>query len=128
MKSKKAKKETKESPRNHWLWTLRNFYFSGFVVLAKSGLKPLIIERGPMMDERVKAVDKGGFFKDGLLNTEANVQFGEGGAVTFSDGKLYTLVNDPRSKFIFEEFVKAGAPAEILFSATPHIGTDRLRK
>lgn len=96
------------------------------LLLAKAGLRPLIIERGPMMTERIKAVDK--FFQEGVLNTEANIQFGEGGAGTFSDGKLYTLVNDPRSKFIFQEFVKAGAPAEILFSATPHIGTDRLRE
>jgi len=55
------------------------------------------------------------------------VQFGEGGAGTFSDGKLYTLVNDPRSKFIFEEMVKAGAPQEILYNAKPHVGTDRLK-
>ena len=120
---KKAKKKPKNRP------VIIGFGPCGIfsaLLLAKAGLKPLIIERGPMVDERVKAVNK--FFKDGVLNTEANVQFGEGGAGTFSDGKLYTLVNDPRSKFIFEEFVKAGAPEEILFSATPHIGTDRLRE
>lgn len=94
--------------------------------LAKAGLKPLIVERGAMIEERVKLVDK--FFKDGILDKNSNVQFGEGGAGTFSDGKLYTLINDPRSKFVFEELVKAGAPEEIMFSATPHIGTDILRE
>ena len=96
------------------------------LLLAKAGLKPLVIERGAAVDERVKLVEK--FFQDGVLNKDSNVQFGEGGAGTFSDGKLYTLINDPRSKFVFEELVKAGAPAEILFSATPHVGTDRLRE
>ncbi|MFZ4648209.1 MAG: NAD(P)/FAD-dependent oxidoreductase [Patescibacteria group bacterium] len=96
------------------------------LLLAKAGLNPLVIERGASVDDRVKTVNK--FFKEGVLNKESNVQFGEGGAGTFSDGKLYTLVNDPRSKFVFEELVKAGAPEEILFSATPHVGTDLLRE
>lgn len=96
------------------------------LLLAKAGLKPLVLERGDTVDDRVKSVAK--FFKEGVLDVESNVQFGEGGAGTFSDGKLYTLINDPRSKFIFEELIKAGAPEEILFSSTPHVGTDLLRE
>jgi uncharacterized FAD-dependent dehydrogenase len=95
------------------------------LVLAKAGLAPIIIERGKDVDSRIKDVDL--FSKTGKLNPESNIQFGEGGAGTFSDGKLYTGVNDPRTKFIFEELVKAGAPKEILYSAGPHIGTDKLR-
>jgi uncharacterized FAD-dependent dehydrogenase len=78
-----------------------------------------------MVDERVADVDR--FFKEGKLDATSNVQYGEGGAGTFSDGKLYTLVNDPRSRFVFEELVHAGAPPEILYDAKPHIGTDKLR-
>lgn len=96
------------------------------LVLARAGLKPLILERGSEVEKRVKDVDR--FFETGKLNTESNVQFGEGGAGTFSDGKLYTLINDHRTRFLFEELVKAGAPEEILFDAKPHIGTDRLRE
>jgi len=93
--------------------------------LAKAGLKPLLIERGKDIDSRVKDVNK--FFQTGDLNPQSNIQFGEGGAGTFSDGKLYTLINDPRSKYIFTELIKAGAPEEIAWSGTPHIGTDKLR-
>ncbi len=93
--------------------------------LAKSGLAPLVVEQGNDVDTRVKDVEA--FFKNGLLNTSSNIQFGEGGAGTFSDGKLYTLINDPRAGFLFEELVKAGAPPEILYDAKPHIGTDKLR-
>nr|MDD3720527.1 hypothetical protein [Candidatus Gracilibacteria bacterium] len=95
------------------------------LALALAGANPIILERGSRVEERVVQVHN--FFTKRELNPNSNVQFGEGGAGTFSDGKLYTLVNDPRSKFIFEEFVKAGAPKEILYSARPHIGTDRLR-
>lgn len=95
------------------------------LLLAKSGLCPIVLERGQKVEERVADVDR--FFDTGKLNPSSNVQFGEGGAGTFSDGKLYTLVNDPRSRFVFEEFVKAGAPSEILYDAKPHIGTDKLR-
>jgi len=95
------------------------------LALATAGLKPLLVERGQEMDERLKTVSD--FFKTGNLNPESNIQFGEGGAGTFSDGKLYTLINDPRSAFVFKQFVAAGAPAEILTSATPHIGTDNLK-
>ncbi len=95
------------------------------LLLAKAGLCPVIIERGRRVDERVMDVEQ--FFATGKLNPGSNVQFGEGGAGTFSDGKLYTLVNDPRSQFIFKELVKAGAPPEIIYDAKPHIGTDKLR-
>jgi hypothetical protein len=96
------------------------------LLLAKAGLKPLIIERGKSIDSRVKDVNN--FFQKGNFNPKSNIQFGEGGAGTFSDGKLYTLINDPRSKYIFTELIKAGAPKEIAWSGTPHIGTDKLRK
>ena len=94
------------------------------LALATAGLKPLVIERGQALSERQESVNI--FFKTGVLNTESNIQFGEGGAGTFSDGKLYTLINDPRSQFVFSELVSSGAPAEILTSAAPHIGTDNL--
>ncbi|MFA4942402.1 MAG: FAD-dependent oxidoreductase [Patescibacteria group bacterium] len=96
------------------------------LTLAKAGLKPLLIERGKDVDARVKDVDK--FIKQNKFNPNSNIQFGEGGAGTFSDGKLYTLINDPRSKYLFSELIKAGAPKEIAWSGTPHIGTDKLRK
>ena len=95
------------------------------LLLARAGAKPLLIERGKNVDSRVKDVND--FFKKGNFNPQSNIQFGEGGAGTFSDGKLYTLINDPRSKYIFREFIKAGAPEEIAISAAPHIGTDKLR-
>lgn len=95
------------------------------LTLAKAGLKPLVIERGADVDERTKDVDI--FWKQRKLNTESNVQFGEGGAGTFSDGKLTTGIKDPRCREIFLRFAEFGAPAEILYSATPHIGTDKLK-
>ncbi|MDD3145263.1 MAG: hypothetical protein PHV23_04095 [Candidatus Gracilibacteria bacterium] len=94
-------------------------------ILAEAGLNPIILERGSEVKQRV--IDVHNLFTKREFKKNSNVQFGEGGAGTFSDGKLYTLVNDPRSKYIFEEFVKAGAPEEIIYSARPHIGTDRLR-
>ncbi len=99
--------------------------FAG-LVLAQLGYRPILLERGKAVDDR--AVDVGLFWSKGELNTESNVQFGEGGAGTFSDGKLTTLINDPRSKKVLEEFVKAGAPDEILYLNKPHIGTDILRE
>jgi uncharacterized protein len=93
--------------------------------LSEAGFKPLVIERGQELDDRVNTVSH--FLKCGELNNKSNMQFGEGGAGTFSDGKLYSLINDPRSQYIFSEFIQAGAPASIAYSATPHIGTDRLR-
>lgn len=95
------------------------------LALAIAGLKPIVIERGQEVEERSQSVAN--FFKTAVLNPESNVQFGEGGAGTFSDGKLYTLINDPRSAFVFNELVEAGAPVDILTSATPHIGTDNLK-
>ncbi|EKE10960.1 MAG: hypothetical protein ACD_15C00166G0008 [uncultured bacterium] len=99
--------------------------FAG-LVLARAGLRPIIVERGKTVEERI--VDVKEFQKTGKLNVESNVQFGEGGAGTFSDGKLYTVIDDPRKKFIFDELVEAGAPKEIAVDAQPHIGTDKLRQ
>jgi uncharacterized protein len=96
------------------------------LALARAGLRPLVVERGKDVDSRVKDVNL--FAAAGKLDPDSNVQFGEGGAGTFSDGKLYTLINDPRSKFVFGELIRAGAPAEIGIDAHPHIGTDRLRQ
>jgi len=98
--------------------------FCGFI-LAKAGYKPLIIERGKDVDRRKDDVDR--FWETGELNTESNVQFGEGGAGTFSDGKLTTGIKDVRIRKMLEEMVKAGAPKDILYKQKPHIGTDVLR-
>ncbi|MFC2132416.1 NAD(P)/FAD-dependent oxidoreductase [Bacteroidota bacterium] len=95
------------------------------LILAKAGMKPLLIERGGDIDSRIKDVET--FLLTGKLNINSNIQFGEGGAGTFSDGKLNTLITNPRIKYIFDEFVKAGAPNSILSDAQPHIGTDRIR-
>ncbi len=99
--------------------------FAG-LILAQMGLKPIIIERGKAVRERTR--DTWGLWRRGELNPESNVQFGEGGAGTFSDGKLYSRIKDPRhlSRKVLSEFVKAGAPADILTEAHPHIGTFRL--
>lgn len=96
------------------------------LVLAQMGLRPIIVERGKVVRERTK--DTWGLWRRGILDPESNVQFGEGGAGTFSDGKLYSQVRDPRhlGRKVLTEFVKAGAPEEILFVAKPHIGTFRL--
>lgn len=99
--------------------------FAG-LVLACAGMKPILVERGRQVEERVKDVEN--FFATGKLDTKSNIQFGEGGAGTFSDGKLHTVVDDPRKKFIFEELAEAGADPKILIDAQPHIGTDRLRE
>lgn len=98
--------------------------FAG-LILAQSGAKPIIIERGKDVDSRTNDVNK--FWTSGILNTASNVQFGEGGAGTFSDGKLNTGTKDLRQRKVLEEFVKHGAPEEILYNAKPHIGTDRLK-
>ena len=97
-------------------------------ILAENGIKPLVIERGEKVEERVKTIEK--FWETGKLNPESNVQFGEGGAGTFSDGKLNTLVKDKafRGKKVFEIFVENGAPKEIMYENKPHIGTDILRE
>lgn len=93
--------------------------------LAQSGLRPVVLERGSDVDTRTAAVDN--FRRNGVLSVHTNVQFGEGGAGTFSDGKLTTGIRDPRIRHIFRELVRFGAPEEILYSAKPHIGTDILR-
>lgn len=99
--------------------------FAG-LLLARHGYRPIILERGSEMDRRVAEVNR--FWTDGILNPQTNVQFGEGGAGTFSDGKLTTRIGDPKCSWILKEFVKFGAPEEILYKAKPHIGTDRLRE
>ncbi|MBI4744964.1 MAG: FAD-binding protein [Deltaproteobacteria bacterium] len=93
--------------------------------LAEHGIKSLILERGKEVDRRVKDVEK--FWAKRVLDPESNVQFGEGGAGTFSDGKLTTRVDDPRISYILKAMVDAGAAEEILYLSRPHIGTDRLR-
>ncbi len=98
--------------------------FAG-LMLAKNGYRPIILERGEDVETRTVKVNK--FWEQGLLDRESNVQFGEGGAGTFSDGKLTTLINDKRCRTILEEFIQAGAPPEILYKSKPHIGTDILK-
>ena len=99
--------------------------FCGYY-LAKQGLKPVILERGKPVEQRLKDVEE--FWHTGVLNTESNVQFGEGGAGTFSDGKLNTLVKDKygRNKEVLKVFVEHGAPEKIIYDQKPHIGTDVL--
>jgi uncharacterized protein len=96
------------------------------LVLAQMGLRPIVLERGKPVRERTK--DTWGLWRKSVLNPESNVQFGEGGAGTFSDGKLYSQISDPRhlTRKVLTEFVKAGAPEEILVVSKPHIGTFRL--
>jgi len=98
------------------------------LLLAQMGFKPLILERGKVVRERTK--DTWGLWRKSILHTESNVQYGEGGAGTFSDGKLYSQIKDPRhlGRKVQTEFVKAEAPPEILVEAHPHIGTFRLVK
>lgn len=100
--------------------------FCGYM-LAKYGYKPILLERGRDVEARTKDVEA--FWKDGVLNPESNVQFGEGGAGTFSDGKLNTLVKDKngRNKEVLRIFVECGAPQRILYESKPHIGTDILK-
>ena len=100
--------------------------FMAALLLAQMGFRPLILERGKVVRERTK--DTWGLWRRGVLNPESNVQYGEGGAGTFSDGKLYSQIRDPRhyGRKVLAEFVKAGAPEEILYVSKPHIGTFRL--
>ena len=95
------------------------------LILAQAGLRPLVLERGQEVDARTASVER--FWREGTLNEQSNVQFGEGGAGTFSDGKLTTGIKDARIRKVLEEFVAAGAPKEILYKQKPHIGTDVLR-
>jgi uncharacterized FAD-dependent dehydrogenase len=96
------------------------------LVLAQAGLRPIVLERGKPVRERTR--DTWRLWRQGVLDPESNVQFGEGGAGTFSDGKLWSQISDPRhlTRKVLDEFVRAGAPDEILFVAKPHIGTFRL--
>ncbi|MDB5868864.1 MAG: dependent oxidoreductase [Polaromonas sp.] len=98
------------------------------LVLAQMGFRPIVLERGKTVRERTR--DTWGLWRKNVLNPESNVQFGEGGAGTFSDGKLYSQIKDPRhlGRKVMNEFVKAGAPADILYEAHPHIGTFKLVK
>lgn len=98
--------------------------FAG-LILARRGYRPLLLERGDDVDERKKKIDR--FWKTGELDTQSNVQFGEGGAGTFSDGKLTSLIHDRRCRNVLEAFIEAGAPEDILYKNKPHIGTDILR-
>lgn len=94
------------------------------LTLARAGARPIVLERGRTVDERIASI--GAFVRTRVLDPESNIQFGEGGAGTFSDGKLTTGTRDARSRSVLETFAEAGAPEEILWQAKPHIGTDRL--
>ena len=93
--------------------------------LAQNGYEPILIDRGSSVEDRVKDTER--FFRDGILDPDSNVQFGAGGAGTFSDGKLVTRIRDPLCRSVLETFVRFGAPEEILVKAKPHVGTDLLR-
>ena len=95
------------------------------LIMARAGLKPLIIERGQTVDERSESVKT--FWSERKLNVNSNIQFGEGGAGAFSDGKLTTGIKDSRVRKVFQELCRGGAPEEIMYSALPHIGTDKLK-
>ena len=95
------------------------------LLLAECGLKPIVIERGKPVEQRSLDIEK--FFTEGILCCESNVQFGEGGAGTFSDGKLTTRMKDIRVKKVLEEFIEAGADPAIAYQHRPHIGTDVLQ-
>ena len=99
--------------------------FAG-LILSEFGYRPLILERGKPVEERVGDVDR--FWEQGILDPESNVQFGEGGAGLFSDGKLTTQIKDPRIRKVLEEFAEAGGGPELLYKQKPHIGTDVLRR
>ena len=94
--------------------------------LARQGYSPLVVERGEKVEDRSLTVDR--FWNEGILNPESNVQFGEGGAGTFSDGKLTTRIKDKRCGYVLKSFVKAGAPEEIIYQGKPHVGTDILKE
>ena len=94
------------------------------LVLARAGLRPIVLERGECAQERQKKVER--FWRDGVLDPESNVQFGEGGAGTFSDGKLNTGTKNERGRWVLEQLVRFGAQEEILYDAKPHVGTDVL--
>lgn len=94
------------------------------LTLTEQGYKPVVVERGSSVKSRREAVDR--FMKTGILDPECNIQFGAGGAGTFSDGKLVTRISDPACRYIFQRLVEFGAPKEIMYDAKPHVGTDKL--
>ncbi|MBE6530334.1 MAG: hypothetical protein E7680_07050 [Ruminococcaceae bacterium] len=96
------------------------------LLLAENGYDPILIDRGDSIDDRVASVDR--FIREGFLDTESNIQFGAGGAGTFSDGKLITRIHDPYCNYVLHMLCRFGAPEEILTLAKPHIGTDLLRR
>ncbi len=96
------------------------------LILAQAGYRPLVLERGQCVEKRTQSVRR--FWETGVLNPQSNVQFGEGGAGTFSDGKLTTGTKDPRISKVLAELAKAGAPEDILYKQKPHVGTDILRE
>lgn len=95
------------------------------LLLSEYGYRPLVVERGKKVADRTHDVDQ--FFNNGKLNVESNISYGEGGAGTFSDGKLKTRISDPRCYYVIQKMVEAGAPEDILFDANPHVGTDILK-
>lgn len=95
------------------------------LMLARNGYRPIIIDRGDSIEDRARTVSE--FYATQRLDTDSNVQFGAGGAGTFSDGKLMTRIHDPKCSFVLNTFVEHGAPADILFVSKPHVGTDLLR-
>lgn len=119
---KKITKKPKYSPIIIGSWPAWLF---AALIMAEAWLNPIIIERGKDVDNRIKDVEV--FSSTWKLNSNSNIQFWEWWAGTFSDGKLYTLINDPRSKYVFEELIKAGAPEDIAYDAKPHVWTDKLR-
>jgi uncharacterized protein len=96
------------------------------LILSENGYKPIVIERGDDVEKRSEIVSR--YWKTGVLDPESNVQFGEGGAGTFSDGKLTTRINDPRCDAVMDEFNNSGIPEDVLYKAHPHIGTDKLKQ
>lgn len=130
-KLKKVKEETKLVIRNGRKSLLRPVIVGAgpaglfcALELINNGIKPIVIEQGKRVEERVKDVED--FVKNGKLNVSSNIQFGEGGAGTFSDGKLTTGINDPLCRIVLNEFVNFGAPEQIKYVNKPHIGTDNL--
>ena len=132
MSSRRPTRNTNSSPRAPEKFTRPLVIGAGpcglfaALILAQMGFRPIILERGKAVRERTK--DTWALWRNIVLTPESNVQFGEGGAGTFSDGKLYSQIKDPRhlGRKVLTEFVKAGAPEEILTEAHPHIGTFRL--
>ena len=94
------------------------------LLLAENGYRPIVLERGDDTEERIKTVER--FYSEGKLDTESNIQFGAGGAGTFSDGKLVTRINDSRCRYVLKRFSDFGAPKDIMTKAKPHVGTDKL--